>query len=467
MTQNCPVSKAEHSASLRRFGWLYLFTVSTVTSTTTATTTILSITLTLNLTTITTTTTITSNILSQCPFPIIEDIALGRTQVCSAIVFHIAANWAALPPFKVCNSIELHSVHHRSKSAPAAAVHVQTLDAEQLVMAGSDPAESVTIYHDGQSRAEKSQLAAALTHCQVDMPEDGLDEGTPIHPAGEPPTSSSASPLSITKTIRQLLVAACFLVFAVFFNLTVLAVIHERVPMGQPPLPDVAFALMPKNDHALDIAEYIIMFMTASTLVMTLLHRFRSIVLRRVLFILAILYLLRAVTMSITTLPVANPQYYCSPQLNMTDHFEWWNFTKTIVSRVSHMSLGMGLSVNGRHSFCGDYIFSGHTIMLVITYLFLSEYWLNSRLRRLHWRLVKYSYLMLVCVAIVCILVARGHYSVDIVIAYILASRVFFIYHCASDSAQKNTDISRGTEYVVENVFDVAELFPVRLWKKR
>ncbi len=126
-------------------------------------------------------------------------------------------------------------------------------------MAGSDPAESVTIYHDGQSRAEKSQLAAALTHCQVDMPEDGLDEGTPIHPAGEPPTSSSASPLSITKTIRQLLVAACFLVFAVFFNLTVLAVIHERVPMGQPPLPDVAFALMPKNDHALDIAEYIIM----------------------------------------------------------------------------------------------------------------------------------------------------------------------------------------------------------------
>ncbi len=108
-------------------------------------------------------------------------------------------------------------------------------------------------------------------------------------------------------------------------------------------------------------------FMTASTLVMTLLHRFRSIVLRRVLFILAILYLLRAVTMSITTLPVANPQYYCSPQLNMTDHFEWWNFTKTIVSRVSHMSLGMGLSVNGRHSFCGDYIFSGHTIMLVIS----------------------------------------------------------------------------------------------------
>lgn len=54
--------------------------------------------------------------------------------------------------------------------------------------------------------------------------------------------------------------------------------------------------------------------------------------------------------MAVTQLPVANPQYYCSPQLNMTEHFDWWRFTKTIITRVSHMSLGMGLSVNGRHS---------------------------------------------------------------------------------------------------------------------
>ena len=130
-------------------------------------------------------------------------------------------------------------------------------------------------------------------------------------------------------------------------------------------LPDVTFDLLPKNNRALDISEYIIIFMTASVLVIIVLHRYRSILFRRFCLILSILYLLRAICMAFTQLPVANPQYYCSPRLNLTDDFQWWNFTKTIISRVSHMSLGMGLSVNGRHSFCGDYIFSGHTVMLV------------------------------------------------------------------------------------------------------
>lgn len=146
--------------------------------------------------------------------------------------------------------------------ASATAVHVHTLDTHQ--MAGSDPAESVTIYHGVQNTEKKKHLA--LIHCQVDIPEEVLDEGTPIHPNPnhDISTTSSASPLSFTKTIRQLLVSAAFLTFAVFFNLTILAVIHERVPMKQPPLPDVAFSLMPKNDHALDIAEYIIMYVIST-----------------------------------------------------------------------------------------------------------------------------------------------------------------------------------------------------------
>lgn len=132
-------------------------------------------------------------------------------------------------------------------------------------MAGSDPAESVTIYNGVQNSEKTKHLT--VTHCHVHIPEDVQDEeGTPIHPTTnhDISTTSSASPLSFTKTIRQLMVAAAFLTFSVFFNLTILAVIHERVPMGQPPLPDVAFALMPKNDHALDIAEYIIMYVIST-----------------------------------------------------------------------------------------------------------------------------------------------------------------------------------------------------------
>jgi len=34
---------------------------------------------------------------------------------------------------------------------------------------------------------------------------------------------------------------------------------------------------------------------------------------------------------------------------------------------------GMGLSINGKHVYCGDYIYSGHTMALVTAYLVIKE----------------------------------------------------------------------------------------------
>lgn len=173
--------------------------------------------------------------------------------------------------------------------------------------------------------------------------------------------------LSLCAAKFQIGVSLVCLVLSVIFNLTVLAVIHERVP-GSAPLPDVAFSLLPKIDKALDLSEYIIMFVTTVLFVMIALHRFRSILLRRLFLILSFLYVFRGICMAVTQLPVANPQYYCSPKLNQSEEsFGYFHFAGVVLSRVSHMSLGMGLSVNGRHSFCGDYIFSGHTLILVIS----------------------------------------------------------------------------------------------------
>ena len=44
--------------------------------------------------------------------------------------------------------------------------------------------------------------------------------------------------------------------------------------------------------------------------------------------------------------------------------------TKIIASGVFP---GFGLTINGKHTFCGDFIFSGHTMMFVLSYLVVSE----------------------------------------------------------------------------------------------
>lgn len=44
-------------------------------------------------------------------------------------------------------------------------------------------------------------------------------------------------------------------------------------------------------------------------------------------------------------------------------------FTLIIFSRVFHMLTGFGLSINGKHNYCGDYIYSGHTVSVTISKL--------------------------------------------------------------------------------------------------
>ena len=45
------------------------------------------------------------------------------------------------------------------------------------------------------------------------------------------------------------------------------------------------------------------------------------------------------------------------------------DYTKRILTIIS----GGGLSINGKHIYCGDYIFSGHTMTLTMGYLVIKQ----------------------------------------------------------------------------------------------
>lgn len=219
------------------------------------------------------------------------------------------------------------------------------------------------------------------------------------------------------------LTAFGFLSGNLVLNLTCLAIVHERVPDRNkyPPLPDIFFDLFPPLDWALDVSEIIILVSIWSTLLLLFMHRYRWIVLQRVFFIMGILYFMRSITMFVTQVPVASTTYYCSPKANTTNPL-------LIMKRVVQLLSGFGLSINGQHTFCGDYIYSGHTVILTLAYLVVREY---SPQR---WKLLHILYLVLSSTGIVMVLLSRGHYTVDVVLGYYVTTRVFWIYHSLANN---------------------------------
>lgn len=125
---------------------------------------------------------------------------------------------------------------------------------------------------------------------------------------------------------------------------------------------------------------------------------FRSIASRRFFFLIGTLYLYRCVTMYITTLPVPGMHMTCAPKVSVTERhllrFFWaiqkvpsiycaclWALclpqlhgdSQAKLQRILQLVSGGGLSITGSHLLCGDFLYSGHTVMLTLTYLFIKE----------------------------------------------------------------------------------------------
>ncbi|KAJ8396036.1 hypothetical protein AAFF_G00025680 [Aldrovandia affinis] len=230
-------------------------------------------------------------------------------------------------------------------------------------------------------------------------------------------------------------VAFCYAVCCFVFTTVMISVVHERVPSKEtdPPLPDKFFDLIDRVEWAFSICEINGMLLVGLWLLQWILLKYRSIVGRRFFFIVGTLYLYRCVTMYITTLPVPGMHFKCAPKL-----FGDW---EAQMRRVLKMIAGGGL---------------GHTVMLTLTYLFIKEY-SPKRFWWYHW-----FCWILSAVGIICILLAHDHYTVDVVVAYYITTRLFWWYHTmANQQVLKETSQSnffsrvwwyRFFQYLEQNV---------------
>jgi len=211
--------------------------------------------------------------------------------------------------------------------------------------------------------------------------------------------------------------AFIFVILAFLTTTTSLSITHELRPASAKPLPDLLLDNIPYYTWALDVSEILIMLITSICAIVVICHKHRWILARRICLIVGLLYFYRAVTMIFTNLPSANVEYKCDPQLNHT-------ITATeVVRRVVKIMSGFGLSINGQHVYCGDFIFSGHTMILILAYLIITEYTPKS-VWLIHWA----SFLMALS-GVVTLMLARGHYSVDVILAYFITTRLWYMQH--------------------------------------
>lgn len=217
-------------------------------------------------------------------------------------------------------------------------------------------------------------------------------------------------------------VAFLYATFNLVFTTVIITVVHERVPdkSVSPPLPDKFFDYVDRVPWAFTVTEVNGLILCGLWLVQWIFLKHRAIIGRRCFFLIGTLYMYRCVTMYITTLPVPGKHMVCAPKL--------YNDSTGKIWRILRLISGGGLSLTGSHLMCGDFLYSGHTVMLTLSYLFIKEYspsWMWWY-RWICW--------LLSASGVLCILIGHEHYSIDVVIGYFVTTRTFWWYHTMANT---------------------------------
>ncbi|CRK99957.1 CLUMA_CG013254, isoform A [Clunio marinus] len=206
------------------------------------------------------------------------------------------------------------------------------------------------------------------------------------------------------KAILAFLLLICSFILA----LVSLALTHDRLPDRKvyKPLPDIFLDNVENIDFFLNITEIQIMIIVNLCIVFIFFHKQRFVIAKRCFIILSILYFYRSITMYVTVLPISSNTYYCSPKSNATSNID-------VAKRVISLLSGMGLSINNKQTFCD----------------------IPNRLKVLH------IFAVINAISgITFLLIAHAHYTIDVIIAYYVTTRLFWTYHslCQNSTNQLN-----------------------------
>lgn len=257
-----------------------------------------------------------------------------------------------------------------------------------------------------------------------------------------PPMSIDGRATCIQPEFFKTMISLGYAFLVTWITAFVMVVVHERVPdmKKYPPLPDIFLDNVPHIPWAFHMCEVTGTLLFCIWVCVLIVHKHRMVLLRRFFALAGTVFLLRCVTMLITSLSVPGTHLECTPHDHKFDDSTGVRITEMVYLRISRAYTiwsGLGMSIQGVRT-CGDYMFSGHTVALTLLNFFITEYTPRNLyfLHTLTWLLNMFG--------IFFILAAHEHYSIDVFVAFYITSRLFLYYHTlANNQALMSHDSNR------------------------
>lgn len=257
-----------------------------------------------------------------------------------------------------------------------------------------------------------------------------------------PPMSIDGRATCIQPEFFKTMISLGYAFLVTWITAFVMVVVHERVPdmKKYPPLPDIFLDNVPHIPWAFHMCEVTGTLLFCIWVCVMIVHKHRMVLVRRFFALAGTVFLLRCVTMLITSLSVPGTHLECTPHDHKVDDSSGVKITEMVYLRISRAYTiwsGLGMSIQGVRT-CGDYMFSGHTVALTLLNFFITEYTPRNLyfLHTMTWLLNMFG--------IFFILAAHEHYSIDVFVAFYITSRLFLYYHTlANNQALMSHDSNR------------------------
>ncbi|OWF44472.1 Sphingomyelin synthase-related protein 1 [Mizuhopecten yessoensis] len=250
-----------------------------------------------------------------------------------------------------------------------------------------------------------------------------------------------------TEAIRKVIIGFLYLLSAHICSCVAIVYVNDRLPdrKKHPPLPDLILDHLPYVPWAGQASEYCLALEMVIWIGMVSFHKQRLQIIHRLCLIAGTLYWLRCACILVTSLPVPDVNKKCFP----FPKADTWNK----LQRAFDLYSRFGLKVVGAQT-CGDYIFSGHTTLLTVLNLFVNEYAPRSRcfVRGITWSLNTSG--------MVFILLCRGHYTIDVLLAFYISYQIFTSYHYCIVKERTSSLPWKCVDYVTEYFENSKETLP-------